>query len=94
MERAIHDTASQLSPGYSASLTFFREYPPRPDLLALTRVWRREGDADGEYIVVSKGAPEEIVVLYHLDPAERDARHAYLAKLTAEGPRALGVAQA
>ncbi len=94
MERAIHDTAAQLSPDYSAGLTFVREYPLRPDLLALTRVWRREGDADGEYIVVSKGAPEEIVELCHLDPAERDALHAHLAKLTAEGLRALGVAEA
>ncbi len=94
MERAIHDAAGQLSPEYAANLTFIREYPLRPDLLTVTRVWRRDGDADSEYIVVSKGAPEAIAELCQMTPEERDPIRAHLAKLTSEGLRALGVAEA
>ncbi len=94
LERAIHDAAGKLSPDYAAGLTFVREYPLRPDLLALTRVWRRDEHADGEYLVVSKGAPEAIAELCQLDQATRDALHTHLAELTAEGLRALGVAEA
>ncbi len=94
MERALHDTAMLLSPGYATGLTFVREYPLRPDLLALTRVWRRAGGADGELLVASKGAPEAIADLCHLDAAARDTLHAHLAELTREGLRALGVAEA
>jgi Ca2+-transporting ATPase len=94
MERAIHDAAGKLAPEYAAGLTFVREYPLRPDLLALTRVWRRDQDVDGEYLVVSKGAPEAIAELCQLDQATRDALHTHLAELTADGLRALGVAEA
>ncbi|HEX9037767.1 MAG TPA: cation-translocating P-type ATPase [Ktedonobacterales bacterium] len=94
MERAIHETAGQLAPEYAAHLMFVREYPLRSDLLALTRAWRTDGAPDGEYILFTKGAPEAVADLCRVTPEEREALHARLATLTAEGLRALGVAQA
>ena len=94
MERAIHEAADLLAPRPSEGLTFVREYPLQPDLLALTRVWRRDEAPDGEYLVTIKGAPEAIAGLCHMDPVAHDALHANLAELTEEGLRALGVAEA
>lgn len=94
MERAIHDLARQVAPDYDVGVSFVREYSLSPDLLALTRVWRRDSDSAGEYLFFSKGAPEAIASLCGGGPEELAALHAHLARFTAEGLRALGVAQA
>jgi Ca2+-transporting ATPase len=68
-----------------------REYPLRPGLLAVTRVWRA-GDAPG-LVVATKGAPEAVFDLCHLD-AEATARwQARVAGLAREGLRVLAVAR-
>ncbi|MGE3542721.1 MAG: cation-translocating P-type ATPase [Kofleriaceae bacterium] len=69
-----------------------REYPLRPGLLAVTHVWR--GDRPTRVVVATKGAPEAIIDLCHLDPdiAERWRRDAE--SMARDGLRVLGVARA
>lgn len=67
-----------------------REYPLSRAMLAITRVWRTEGEA--RLTVATKGAPEAVSRLCHLD----ESRHAVLVedvkKLASQGLRVLGVA--
>jgi P-type Ca2+ transporter type 2C len=85
MERAFHDLAR--AQGDMPAGTLERTYGLRPDLLAMTQVWR----ADGKAIVAAKGAPEAIAKLCRLDPATLTAA---IDAMAAEGLRVLGVARA
>jgi P-type Ca2+ transporter type 2C len=70
---------------------WLREYPLSPGLLAVTHVWRTDGRRT---VVATKGAPEAIVDLCHLDDATaamwRERAHA----MAADGLRVLGIARA
>ncbi len=95
MERAIKeqaDTQPGGAEGIYAGLDLVRQYGLRPDLLAMTNVWRRR---DGEQAVAcAKGAPEAIGFLCHLD-AERSAwLRATVDGMAQKGVRVLGVARA
>ncbi|MCC7273507.1 MAG: cation-translocating P-type ATPase [Alphaproteobacteria bacterium] len=89
MEKAFH--ALGRTPG--DELTLVREYGLRPDLLAMTQVWRRAGDADGG-VVASKGAPEAIFALCRLDAGTRTVLTRAIEAMAAAGLRVLGVAGA
>jgi Ca2+-transporting ATPase len=68
-----------------------REYPLSPGLLAVTHVWRDDRE---RVIVATKGAPEAIIELCHLE-AEAAARWRGTADAMAgDGLRVLGVARA
>jgi Ca2+-transporting ATPase len=62
-----------------------------PDLLAMTRVWRRP---DGRLVADAKGAVEAIAVLCRLDAAETARRGAEAVGFAARGLRVLAVAEA
>jgi Ca2+-transporting ATPase len=66
-----------------------REYGLSPDLMALSRVWRRP---DGTCEVASKGAPEAILTLCAADAATRADVLAEVQDLAARGLRVLAVA--
>lgn len=87
MEQALH--ARGEGPATSRS-ELVRRYPLSPELLAVTHVWRSRGSTSA--IVAAKGAPEAIIALCDLAPAEAarvlDETHA----LAATGLRVLGVA--
>ena len=68
-----------------------REYPLRPDLLA---VGQCRDLADGRRVVAVKGAPEAIVGLTGLDDVTATAVMAQVTGLTTTGRRVLGVALA
>ena len=68
-------------------------YGLRPDLLAVTHVWRPE-DAGHEFIVATKGAPEAIAGLCRLGDAERAALTRSIDAMASAGLRVLGVARA
>lgn len=70
-----------------------RSYGLRPDLLAVTHVWR-QGRSEPACVVAAKGAPEAIVQLCGLDESTRNAVEAAVGAMAAEGLRVLGVAQA
>ncbi|TQD33294.1 cation-translocating P-type ATPase (plasmid) [Rhodobacter capsulatus] len=81
METAFH----RLSPLGAGRL--IRSYPLRPELLAMTQVWRQD-DAVTAY---AKGAPEAIAALCGLAP---ETLRAQVDRLAATGQRVLAVAQA
>ncbi|WP_257169527.1 cation-translocating P-type ATPase [Bradyrhizobium sp. SRS-191] len=86
MEKALQ----ALDPGAATGAILQRRYGLRPDLLAMTNVWSR----DGVSMVAAKGAPEAIAKLCGLDDTEMAALKARIETLAAEGLRVLGVAEA
>ena len=88
MERAILELA-----GAGASVgRMVHAYGLSPDLLAMTQVWRRSGDTC--YTVAAKGAPEAIIDLCRLVPAERVELQAAQDDMAQRGLRVIAVAQA
>lgn len=71
---------------------WLREYPLSPELLAVTHVWRDDGAA--RTVVATKGAPEAIIDLCHLDPALAASWRARVDAMARRGLRVLGVARA
>jgi Ca2+-transporting ATPase len=72
--------------------TLVHEYPLSEKMLAMSRVWR---SPDGqEYIIASKGAPEAIADLCHLNPSQVEALSTRIDRMADEGLRVIGVARA
>ena len=92
MDRAVHEAledraATTLSSNGGEPA---RSFPLRPDRLAVIQSWRT--GAGGVW--AAKGAPEAILKLCKVPPAERQAIEAALAGMAASGLRVLGVARA
>ena len=66
-----------------------REYGLTPELLAVSQLWR---DAGGRYCVATKGAPEAVAELCHLDADERERLAGRVHDLAGQGLRVLGIA--
>lgn len=75
-----------------AQWELLREYPLTRSILAVAQVWRAR--ELGTHVVATKGAPEAIADLCHLDPAETRALLDETARLADVGFRVLGVARA
>ena len=71
------------------SWKWIREYPLSPGLLAVTHVWR---DDRRRTIVATKGAPEAIIDLCHLDDVTAARWRERVDAMAKEGLRVLGVA--
>ncbi|HZR37419.1 MAG TPA: cation-translocating P-type ATPase [Nevskia sp.] len=69
-----------------------REYGLSPELLAMSRVWKRPGVAG--YTVAAKGAPEAIADLCRLPEAEKASIRSALEHMARRGMRVIAVAQA
>ena len=97
MERAFHDLDSRRLASSERirgpQLKLAHTYGLRPDLLAMSQVWKRE-DGKADYVIAAKGAPEAIADLCHLDQADRSALTNSAEVMAAEGLRVLGVARA
>jgi Ca2+-transporting ATPase len=68
-----------------------REYPLRPGLLAVTHVWR--ASEDERLVVATKGAPEAVFDLCHLDAATTERWRARVTAMARDGLRVLAVAR-
>jgi Ca2+-transporting ATPase len=90
MEKAFHELGSRLGVQTVAGPALVRAYGLRPELLAVTHVWR-EGDGFG---VASKGAPEAIARLCGMGTAELTEMKSTVDAMAAQGLRVLGVARA
>ncbi len=86
MEKAFH----ALAPNASQGASLLRVYALRPDLLALTQVWRVEAGS----IVAAKGAPEAIAGLCRASAAARAEIKAAADTMATRGLRVLGLARA
>lgn len=93
MERAFHELArasrSTARAGGDAR-ELVRSYGLRPDLLAVSQVWRTPG---GEHVVACKGAPEAVADLCRLDEDGRASIRREADAMAAKGLRVLAVAQ-
>jgi Ca2+-transporting ATPase len=69
-----------------------KEYPLSKELLAMSRVFTFKGTEDK--IIATKGAPEAIFDLCHLDEKNKKQLSKAVEKLAAEGLRVIGVAKA
>ena len=95
METAIDEAGDRLLAGTEhlhRDWTLVEDYALSPDMLAMSRVWQSPNEA--ERLIAAKGAPEAIVDLCHLDPAQAAAMLAQAQALAGEGLRVLGVARA
>ena len=86
MEKALAAQA-----GGTAAGKILRRYGLQPTLLAMSNVWRA---GDGGRHVATKGAPEAIAALCHLDAAGQAWLHGAVEEMAGEGMRVLGVARA
>ncbi len=90
MEKAFHAFAP--SPPDAGS-EIIRTYGLRPDLLAMSNVWR-VADGKSGFDVAAKGAPEAIAGLCRMDAAGLAALTQAVDAMAGEGLRVLGVARA
>ncbi|WP_431063444.1 cation-translocating P-type ATPase [Methanobacterium sp.] len=72
--------------------TIVREYPLSQELLAMSHVWK---SPDGEdYIIASKGAPEAIADLCHLNQTQTQKMLKNIKSMAGDGLRIIAVAKA
>ena len=92
MEIAFHEAAKQwaMTRAYDVR-EFLHTYGLRPDLLAMSNVWKL---ADGSQLIAAKGAPEAIAELCRLDDVGRTALREAVDLMANRGMRVLGVAEA
>ncbi len=95
MEKAFHElgrkhlvAADRLQ---GADWKLVHTYGLRPDLLAMSHVWRT---ADGELVIATKGAPEAVLDLCRCRPDIRAVLTGSANEMAAAGFRVLGVARA
>ncbi|MFH0942102.1 MAG: cation-translocating P-type ATPase [Chloroflexota bacterium] len=90
--RALGERYQSFTEHLHGDWTFMREYPLSRKLRALSRVWK---SPDGEdYIIASKGAPEDIIDLCHMSRAEMREVYQQVELMAGDGLRVLGVARA
>jgi P-type Ca2+ transporter type 2C len=90
MEKALHELGSRLGVKAAGGIALVRTYGLRPELLAVTQVWR---DDEG-FVVACKGAPEAITRLSRMDTGKLSAIKVTVDTMAAKGLRVLGVAGA
>ncbi|MDH4234908.1 MAG: cation-translocating P-type ATPase, partial [Gallionella sp.] len=95
MEHALHELGIRTLSGTEhlhANWELVHEYSLSPELLAMSHVWRGEGEA--RHTVATKGAPEAVIDLCHLPVAEAEKIARIAGEMADHGLRVLGVARA
>lgn len=94
MEKAFHDLGNAClaeTEHLHADWRLERGYSLSPSLLAMSHVWKSPSGQD--YVLATKGAPEAIADLCHLDHERTQAIGEQVAAMAKEGLRVLGVAR-
>lgn len=94
MEKAFYALGEQLLPGGDPhrGLSLQREFGLRPELLAVSNLWKRLDSAD--LVAAAKGAPEAISRLCNLSAEEDERLHHEVNGMAGTGLRVLGIARA
>ncbi len=95
MEKALHAFMHAGLPQddeAAGARSLVRSYGLRPELLAMTQVWRSSHQKG--LVAAAKGAPEAIAHLCKLDNADQEAMRDAVAAMAENGLRVLGVATA
>lgn len=90
MEKAFHRLAADVGVR-SEGLSLIRTYGLAAELLAVTQVWKTQGN---ELVVAAKGAPEAILDLCGIDGADRVKILASADEMAGDGLRVLAAARA
>ena len=95
MEIAFHAAGATDAEAVAARAgrSLVHTYELRPDLLAMSNIWRTRG-VSGDFLVAAKGAPEAIAALCRLSSAKADNLARAVNVMAARGMRVLGVATA
>jgi len=94
MEKAFHDLGNSTlaqTEHLHADWRLERGYPLSPSLLAMSHVWKSPNGRD--YVLATKGAPEAIADLCHLNAEETNAIRGQVSAMAGNGLRVLGVAR-
>lgn len=94
MEKALHDVGQRFlgdTEHLHPDWTLVKEYPLTPEMFAVSQAWKID---DGRLVVSSKGAPEAIADLCHLNDAECADMKRRVGELASCGFRVLAVARA
>lgn len=91
MEIALHEADKAFPLLDRAGWTHEHGYALRPELLAMSNIWRT---TSGELRIAAKGAPEAIATLCRLSPAELDRMKVAVEAMAVRGTRVLAVATA
>jgi len=91
MEIALHEADKAFPPLDRSGLTHLHRYALRPELLAMSNIWRTAG---GELRITAKGAPEAIAKLCRLSAVELDQMKVAAEAMAVQGTRVLAVATA
>ncbi|MBI5626123.1 MAG: cation-translocating P-type ATPase, partial [Nitrosomonadales bacterium] len=95
MEHALHELGRRTLSGTEhlhSTWELVHEYSLSPDLLAMSHVWRGQGEA--RHTVATKGAPEAVIDLCHLPAQEAEEIARAAGEMADHGLRVLGVARA
>jgi Ca2+-transporting ATPase len=92
MEKALHNLGERFS--FKESLDSFklvRDFPMTKKILATSEIWK---DDEKKFVIATKGAPESIMDLCHLNFRERERLVKKVEQMASEGLRVIGVARA
>jgi Ca2+-transporting ATPase len=95
LEKEIKKSTEKFLPDHEdihSEWKLIREYPLSKNLLALSNVW--ESNDHRKHVIATKGAPEAIFELCHLNEAEKEKMLSQVQKMADKGLRLLGVAKA
>ena len=95
MERALKELGTNALSGTEHirdTWTLVREYPLTRKMLAMSRAWK--SPESGNYIVATKGAPETIFDICHLDRERLRELSSQVNAMAKEGLRVIGIAKA
>ncbi len=93
MDKAFHELGREQMTTPAQELELVHTYGLRPDLLAITQVWKSKSGGT-KHTVAAKGAPEAIASLCHLNAKDLAAVTKSINTMAAAGLRVLGVASA
>ncbi len=93
MDKAFHELGQAQMTTPDQGLELVHTYGLRPDLLAITQVWKSKSGRTRQ-TVAAKGAPEAIASLCHLSAKDLAAVTKSINTMAAAGLRVLGVASA
>ncbi len=95
MEKALRELGARAlssTEHLHSDWTLVQEYPLTQRLLTVSRVWRSPDSRD--YVIASKGAPEAIFDLCHMDKGETERLSKVIDSMAGEGLRVIGAARA
>lgn len=95
MEKALRELGGNALSGTEHlhnNWTLVHEYPLSQNLLAMSRVWKSPDSRN--YIIASKGSPEAIADICHLDKKQLQKLSGHINSMAEEGLRIIGVAKA